>query len=380
MRIPDDERRARLVRRHRLDRSAADVHDAAQAVVAVHSSDPLTPHLALWARVPDYATDDLDRALADERTLLRMHAMRRTLFVIAADDAQAVAAAATRDVAAKERTRLLGWLKAEVRQPAKWLAKLEAQVARELGDREHSTKTLAEAVPEMATPVTLGSGKWTQRSPIGSRVLFLMAMDGRVVRTRPTGSWKSSQYRWVSGDGWEEMDVAAASAELAARYLATHGPATFDDLRWWTGWTVKRTRAALDANDVVTVELSGGTDGFVLGGDLETTRAARTAVALLPGLDPTPMGFKHRDFYLGDHGARLFDKNGNVGPTVWVGGRIVGGWAVGSDGAVVVELLEPVAKRAKAAIDREARALTAWLDGVSVTPRFRTPLERELTS
>ena len=59
--------------------------------------------------------------------------------------------------------------------------------------------------------------------------------------------------------------------------------------------------------------------------------------ALLPVLDPTVMGWKERDFYLGPHGPLLFDTNGNAGTTAWWDGRIVGCWAQDPDGVVRAE-------------------------------------------
>jgi len=112
---------------------------------------------------------------------------------------------------------------------------------------------------------------------------------------------------------------------------------------------------------------------------VEAPGGAAQGVALLPGLDPTVMGWQQREFYLGDHGARLFDRNGNAGPTVWVDGRVVGGWAQRPSGEVVTCLLEDVGAHAVELVAAEAAALATWFDGVSVTPRFRTPLERELS-
>jgi flagellar motor component MotA len=74
----------------------------------------------------------------------------------------------------------------------------------------------------------------------------------------------------------------------------------------------------------------------------------------------------------------LFDTNGNAGPTVWVGGRVVGGWGQVADGQVVVELLEEIDDEAGELIGDMARALTAWLDGVVVMPRFPSPMGRRL--
>ena len=103
-------------------------------------------------------------------------------------------------------------------------------------------------------------------------------------------------------------------------------------------------------------------------------------VALLPALDPTPMGWAQRDWYLGPHRPILFDRNGNVGPTVWVDGRIVGGWAQRGSGEVVHRLLEDVGREAADRVAAAAAELSGWIGPVRVTPRFRTPLEQELTS
>ena len=103
-------------------------------------------------------------------------------------------------------------------------------------------------------------------------------------------------------------------------------------------------------------------------------------VALLPALDPTVMGWKERSWYLGDHRERLFDRNGNAGPTVWADGRIVGGWAQRADGTIAVELLESVLPSVQGMIAAEAERLRRWLAGTVITPRFRTPLEKRLTS
>ena len=74
----------------------------------------------------------------------------------------------------------------------------------------------------------------------------------------------------------------------------------------------------------------------------------------------------------------LFDRSGNAGPTVWCDGRIVGGWAGRKDGRIALKLLDDVGADAKAEIRNEAERLEQWLGDVRVTPRFRTPLERDL--
>ena len=92
------------------------------------------------------------------------------------------------------------------------------------------------------------------------------------------------------------------------------------------------------------------------------------------------MGFVDRGWFLGDHAPRLFDRTGNIGPSVWSDGRIVGGWAQRKNGTMAYKLLEDVGAAAERAVESAAHDLERWLGAVRVTPRFRTPLERELSA
>jgi hypothetical protein len=238
-------------------------------------------------------------------------------------------------------------------------------------------------MPSSGMEITLGSGKWTTRSPLSSRLLFLMAMDGRLVRTRPAGSWRSSQYHWTAASAWfdplpESVDPETGRIELARRYLAAYGPATLADLRWWTGWTARNAATAVASVAAVPVQLDDGGEGLVLPDDTAPTPPGLPHIALLPALDPTPMGWTDRDWFIGTRTRDLFDRSGNIGPTVWADGRVVGGWAQRPTGEVRYRLLEDVGGEAERMVAEEAAALTTWMAGDVVVPRFRTPLERIL--
>jgi hypothetical protein len=134
--------------------------------------------------------------------------------------------------------------------------------------------------------------------------------------------------------------------------------------------------APLVGADVV---LGQSRHGLVTGASGERRWPFDPWVALVPGLDPTVMGWKQREWYLGEHAAVLFDRNGNAGPTVWANGRAVGGWTHADDGEVRVELLERVDARTRTAIDAERERLRSWLSDVRIKPRFRTAVERALS-
>jgi hypothetical protein len=123
---------------------------------------------------------------------------------------------------------------------------------------------------------------------------------------------------------------------------------------------LERRRGAQGAAAIAAVAVDlDGVEGWLLAGDLDPTPESGHWVALLPALDPTTMGWKERDWYLGEHRPVLFDSNGNAGPTIWVDGRIVGGWAVRPAGEVVTRLLRDVGRETERTVDAEAAALTA---------------------
>ena len=381
------ERRARLGIRHRVAPAhrAADMVAATRDMVCLHATDPATVYLSTWARVDDVTIEDVDRALYEERSLVRMLAMRRTMFVVAVEEAPILHAAASLGVARNERRRnqqLVGMLGVE--DVDGWMRDAEAAALAALERRGEATpKELASDVPALRERVRVNVGKrWEGQIGLSSRVLLLLAVEGRIVRARPRGTWISSQYRWTPIERWLgrpmlELPVADAQAELVRRWLGRFGPGTEGDLRWWTGLTAREIRPALERVGAVQVDLDGRT-GFVLPDDLEVTPAPKPWVALLPWLDPTTMGWQEREWYLGPYKSRLFDSSGNAGPTIWSDGRIVGGWTIREGGEVVTKLFEDVGRRVEKAVKDEAGRLTTWLHATRVIPRFPTPIDREL--
>jgi hypothetical protein len=291
-------------------------------------------------------------------------------------------AAAGRQIAAKERQKLLAFLAEGGGWDEPWLAGAEAAVQAALaahGDR--SGAELSRLVPQLREQVTVARGKpYEATQNVASRVIRTMAAANLIERRRPAGSWTSSQFRWAKGEPLPPVPVDQARAQVVRAWLRTYGPGTEADVKWWTGWTFTEVRKALAAVDAQTVTLPEG-PALVLPGGAEPTPEPAPAAALLPSLDPVPMGWQYRDWYLPqEHRAVLFDGTGNVGPTVWWGGEVIGGWGQRPDGTVVWRQLADRGRDAARAVEREAAELTARLGGVRATPRFRTPLERELAA
>ena len=391
-RISVGERRARLAARHRLTgpARAAAVADVAEGLIGLHGTDPASVYLAVWARTDGIASSAIDHDLYEARELVRMLGMRRTMFVVPVGVAPVMQAACTDEIALRLRRGLAGRLQQAgvAEDAAGWLKEVcDGTVAALAGLGSATGAELAKAEPRLATEIVYAEGKsYGGATRISSQVLMLLSAEGRIVRGRPRGGWTSSQFQWHLPEGWLGIQdkgsypsAGEARAELARRWLETFGPAPVSDLQWWTGWTGAQTKAALSKLSTTEVDLDGAA-GVMLAGDEDTAQAGEPWAALLPALDPTAMGWRDRAWFVGEHATRLFDRSGNIGPTVWWEGRVVGGWAQRKDGEIVFRLLEDAGADARAAIGTQAELLGHWLGEVRVTPRFRTPLERELTA
>ncbi|WP_406299762.1 winged helix DNA-binding domain-containing protein [Embleya sp. NBC_00888] len=382
-RITDDERRARLGIRHRLapGARAARAEDAARAVLLLHATDPATVYVSTCARLVEPSSAEVDRALYEDRTLVRMPGMRRTVYVVPREIVHVVQRSSTDAVAITQRRVMLQFLASGGYDEA-WLDKVEADtVAALAGLGEATAMQLGEVVPLLRTQIRVAVGKpYEANQGVSTRLLFTLSCEGRIVRARPQGSWLSSRFRYTIAPPLPEIGKTEAKAELVRGWLAAFGPGTLDDLKWWTGWTLTDTRHALAAVRATEVRLDDGSVGYVLPGDEEPGPTPEPWAVMLPALDATPMGWKERDWYITPElRERLFDRMGNIGPTVWWNGRVVGGWATRADGEVVWRALVDLPPEAVEAIEAEAARHTSWLSGTCVTPRFRVPLERELS-
>jgi hypothetical protein len=380
------ERRARLARRHHVSPAhrASTVDAAVRGVVCLHATDPATVYLSAHARVAEMAVGDLERALYVDRSLVKHLAMRRTLFVVPRDRIATVQAAASARVAAEERRRLSGFVERGGlhKDGARWLARASTQVREVLADgRTLSWTELRTIAPLLEGAIPYAQDKtWGGVLPVGPRVLTALSAAGEIVRASNLGPWTTSKPGWASMAHWlggplEPLPAREATAALVDLWLGAFGPGTDKDVAWWLGSPLTPVRRALADIGAVAVDLDGGT-GYVRAGDVDEAPPVAPWVALLPGLDPTPMGWFERDWFLGPHKPQVFDRNGNVGPTVWCDGRIVGGWRQQPDGEVEVQLLETVGRAPRAAIKAEAARLTQWLKGRCIRPRFPSPLCR----
>jgi hypothetical protein len=383
------QRRQALVRRHHLGGDAATPEEVTRAVVALHATDPASVYLSVLARSITSTLADVSAAMYERHTLVRWMAMRRTLFLLPRADVPIIQAAISTPLAAVLRRRLVSQLKRNGTEPPiggdleTWLSSLEERVEHALQARGSATGTqLAADVPALRTFIPPRAASDRPQN-VTSALLTIMSAQGRIVRGTPTGPWTSRHHRWEPAgqwwpDGLPELTAEDSQRELARRWLTRFGPATAEDLQWWTGWNKTTVRHALRELPVEEVDLHGGTGITLASDDPGDVTAAPPVATLLPALDPTPMGWKRRDWFLGIPQHHVFDNRGNIGPTLWWDGEIIGSWAVTSTGQVQTAVLADRGAAAVSAIQDIATRLEARLQGTVLTPAIRTPLEREL--
>jgi hypothetical protein len=384
----------------------ADVVQVTRDIVALHSTAPTGPYLSLWARVPDFQRQALDDALYERRELTRVHCMRMTVHAVPSDEVPFFLQAY---VERHTLAEFQGWepllVQAGMCQEGgaeALLNKLRHRILDVLIEKGPCTaRQISQAVPELETKIRHDVGKpYEGEFSIGSRIMLTMSVLGLLVRARPRGSWRSNLYEYAALAEWlpdvelESVTAQEARAWLVQRYLAAFGPATFDDVQWWTGFSKGEAEEALGALEPAAVEVAieGLGDGYlVLPDDAQrlrdfsqpdvpsTSSGQAPYVFLLPGLDPYIMGYRdRRRFLAAEHRAKVFDRAGNAMPTVWANGQVVGAWGQRRDGSVVYGLFEPVGEEEQALLGSEAQRLEGFLGGEFLPPRTRTPFTRAL--
>ncbi|MBI4261067.1 MAG: AlkZ family DNA glycosylase [Actinobacteria bacterium] len=340
-----DEGRVRLLR-HRANlldaRERRSPGDVVRLLVGLQAQVPAAPSLAIRARSAGLTAEDVDRALLEERSIVRTWAMRGTLHLITAEDFPwLLPLTAERQLAGAYR------LLAEEGLPAE-----RAERAVELMERmlaAEGPRSAGEIVDRLAGHGIRVEG---QGRP---HLLRLAALRGIVCQ----GPRRAGAPTFVLVRDWLAPDPGPpdllAPAELAIRYLRSHAPAAPEDLAAWSGLRVSDARRAWEAVGRRLTEVdAGGRRLWTLGGSTQALR--RGAVRLVPEFDSYLLGWKSRSWALpAEHEREIFPGGGIIRPAVLLDGRVVGTWSTarGKDPAASLRLFEPVPDRARQAVDRE---------------------------
>jgi hypothetical protein len=307
-----------------LDRRLTDAAAVVREVVGVQAQDRTAGTLSIRVRSTGLTRDDVERALVDERSIVRLWAMRGTVHIVAAEDA-AWLVELFAPLALPGSHRRLGQL---------GVAEVDRQRAVEvirsaLADRGPLTRS------ELMEPLTRAG--ITTDGQAAAHLPLLAALEGHLcfgplARGKPTFVLRDD---WLGPD-LPRMPRDTAVAELARRYLRAFGPAEPEDFATWAGLPLREARAAWPG-----------------------ASAARRAAAapdppvtrLLPAFDTYLLGYRSRDFTVPrEHARKVWPGGGIVRPTVVENGHAIATWK--RSGAKIE--IEPFGRRAVTADDEIA--------------------------
>ncbi|PFG43847.1 winged helix DNA-binding protein [Isoptericola jiangsuensis] len=350
--------RTTLARQHLLrrppaaERSAVEVVGDVGGLQAQHAD---MPYLGLAARRDGPVVDAVQDALT-ARSLVKATVMRSTLHLLPAGHWPSA------DVTSAEG-RLASW-RPSARRAGLDLTELNAAV------REHCARPrTVDEVEAFAAALHPGVDAAAAIPGGVSRAWWRLASaGGGLVHVPPSGFWREhGEHRVVDGAAWfgaaDRPSPDEARAGAVARYLRAFGPATRADVARGVGIRGKRPLAvALDRLELRTLAGPDGADLLDLAGLDVVPGDTAAPVRLLPRWDQLLVAFDDRTRLLdADVAAHVFRRNGDVLPTVWVDGRVVGTWSPAAPGDPVVQVtaLRPLTGDARDAVEAEARRVLA---------------------
>ena len=288
--------------------------DVVAALGAVQAQDYRSALWAIGLRLPAATEADVERAVAD-RTIVRTWPMRGTLhFVRATDVRWMLGLLASRAVARSAyRRRQLGLEDTDIVRGRHVL--VEALQ----GGRQRTR-------PEMMDALQCAGIETVEQR--GNHIVRALAQEGLICLATHRGAQPTFALlsEWVPDA--RALDRDEALCELARRYFAGHGPATLQDLLWWSGLT---TAEALSAVELAGHDLARYTVGdtvYWMPPALPDLPPVATAVHLLPAFDEYLLGYRDRSAVLdADAGRRVVPGgNGMFLPIIVVNGRVAGTW------------------------------------------------------
>jgi hypothetical protein len=288
--------------------------DVVSSLGAMQAQDYLGTLWAIGLRLRAAIERDVELAIAD-RTIIRTWPLRGTLHFVAAADVHWLLELMGHRIISTANLRFERYgLDSAV------LARIRKVLVKALQGSQQLTREEIYAVLERARISVEG-----QR---GYHILWRMGVD----RIICFGTRRGKQATFTLFDEWapqvRKLDRDAALAELAWRYFKGHGPATLQDLVWWSGLTVRDATAGLSMVKSRLDSLTFNDKIYWISPETPSLNNLAPMVHLLPGFDEYLLGYRDRSASLNPAHTQKVQagSNGIFLGTVVVNGKVVGTW------------------------------------------------------
>ncbi|MFW9818248.1 MAG: winged helix DNA-binding domain-containing protein [Candidatus Thorarchaeota archaeon] len=298
-----------------------DIIQITDDICGLHSTELTTSYLSLFERTKNFKKADLERELYINNTLGRVRGMRRTLF-IESKEMIPIIHAATFKLSEKTIEKYMEFHKVSLSD----YQEISEQILNLLKEKELSASEIRKEL--------------NSKSNIPA-IIQLMCNFGLLIRGKPIKDWKDRRNKYARfNDYFPDINLKALNENkaiqiLIEKYLRSFGPATENDLSWWTGLTKTNIRKSLNAfdSDLNKIKISSIQGEFIIfNSDIERiynhiTSNSAPLLSILPRLDPYPMGYKERERYIDNKNYnKIFDRSGNITSTIFLDGVAIGVW------------------------------------------------------
>ena len=332
--------------RHHLDRRApvGSMLAVASRLCGLHAQVMSSAELTVWARVENLDRQAVQRALWEERTLVKTWAMRGTLHLLPASELPLWHAALGTSPRYRKGHLWQKYFGITIEELDRLTEAIGAALDGNVLTREELVREVSRFTGRDAFASKIAESSWgtiLKPAAFAGRLCFGPNLGQRVRFTRPD-SWLGAKAR--------PIDPQSAPAAVARRFLAAYGPATYRDLaRWWNGGgisTARRWIASL-GDEAAAVELDGA-PAWMLAADAREVHelAPARSVRMLPGFDQYIVAASCHAAHLlpGDFRSRVYRPQGWISPVLLVNGRMEGTWRHQIKGSRVEVVVEPFVK------------------------------------
>jgi DNA glycosylase AlkZ-like len=336
---------ARRMARHALTAPATDLGPAeiAGVVCGVHAQVLSAAELSIGRRIGGATRADVQRALWEDRTLVKSFGPRGTVHLLATADLPMW-------------TGALSALPPSVPmhpEPVRFTPDQADEVIAAIGDALADTEL---TVDELTAAIVDRTGPWAGERTMDAfqdkwprwRQLTSTAAHRGVLCFGPNRGRNvtyTNPHRWLPG--FRPDDGDAALRTLVTRYLYAYGPASPPHLARWLGIPPRRAVELFDelARELEQVELDGE-PAWVLAGDTGNPPPHR-GIRLLPYFDAFVVAGQPRErLYPGAAATRVLTPTGQAGnyPVLLVDGVVGGVWHQRRSGRKLTITVEPLAQ------------------------------------
>jgi len=241
--------------------------DLIKSIGWLYSPGCSTPYLSLWARMPSFKAEDLNRPVFEDRKLIQLETLRGCTMLVPRDQAA---------VALRIRTRTFTELSKQARQQMPVseaeMEQLKLAILKSLQNGPRTAEQLQQAAPASLIRDFSHDLKRIGFTNSLSLAINLLKEEGKLIKLQSRKRLDSTIYSLVlTSSVLPEVDpfnlrIEEACAQLAAQYFRAESPARVKDFAWWAGINVTDAmRAAAEVKPkLVPISVEGTKDEFLM--------------------------------------------------------------------------------------------------------------------